>query len=289
MKWIRWVLLKIQSGHDSVHRQTDGQGDTSIPPFQLRWSWGYNNHQKCSVAFTSEQFHAWSAPRHYLNQRWNIVNWTLRNKLQWNFNLTSNIFIHSRNCIWKRHLQNGGHLSQPQCVSKQNFYYLGVEKWQKMEIYFHVFQSKFRTTRWLIFNFLNHIINIMELFQIHKGNNSVFGDELCVVRKTIVTDNSSSLLHEHVYTFSGVIELNSGESWWRHQIETFSALLALCAGNSPVTSEFLAQRPVTQSFDVFFDLRLNEPLSKQSLGWWFEMPSHPLWCHSNDDTGSHWW
>ena len=49
MKWIRWVLLKIQSGHDFVHRgtdgrtdrRTDGQGDTSIPPFQLRWSGGY--------------------------------------------------------------------------------------------------------------------------------------------------------------------------------------------------------------------------------------------------------
>ena len=40
MKWIWWVLLKIQSGHDSVHRRTDGQGDTSIPPFQLRWSGG---------------------------------------------------------------------------------------------------------------------------------------------------------------------------------------------------------------------------------------------------------
>ena len=43
MKWIRWVLLKIQSGHDSVHRRTDGQGDISIPPFQLRWSGGYNH------------------------------------------------------------------------------------------------------------------------------------------------------------------------------------------------------------------------------------------------------
>ena len=42
MKWIRCVLFKIQSGHDSVHRRTDGQGDTSIPPFQLRWSGGYN-------------------------------------------------------------------------------------------------------------------------------------------------------------------------------------------------------------------------------------------------------
>ena len=27
-------------------------------------------------------------------------------------------------------------------------------------------------------------------------------------------------------------------SWWRHKMETFSALLALCAGNSPVTGEF---------------------------------------------------
>ena len=40
-------------------------------------------------------------------------------------------------------------------------------------------------------------------------------------------------------------------------METFSALLAICAGNSPVTGEFPAQSPVTRSFDVFFDLRLN--------------------------------
>ena len=39
-------------------------------------------------------------------------------------------------------------------------------------------------------------------------------------------------------------------SWWRHQMETFSALLARCAGNSPVSGEFPAQRPVTRSFDV---------------------------------------
>ena len=41
-------------------------------------------------------------------------------------------------------------------------------------------------------------------------------------------------------------------------METFSALLAFCAGNSPVTGEFPAQRPVARSFDVFFDLRLNK-------------------------------
>ena len=45
--------------------------------------------------------------------------------------------------------------------------------------------------------------------------------------------------------------------------------------------EFLAQRPVTWSFDVFFDLRLNKRLSKQSWGWWFETLSRPLWRHCN--------
>ena len=70
--------------------------------------------------------------------------------------------------------------------------------------------------------------------------------------------------------------------WWRHQMETFSALLAICAGNSPVPSEFPAQRPVTPSFDVFFDLRLNKRLNKQSSGWWFETISHPLWRHCRD-------
>ena len=46
-------------------------------------------------------------------------------------------------------------------------------------------------------------------------------------------------------------------SWWRHQTETFSAQLAIYAGNSPVPGEFPTQKPVTRSFDVFFDLRLN--------------------------------
>ena len=55
--------------------------------------------------------------------------------------------------------------------------------------------------------------------------------------------------------------------WWRHQMETFSALLAICAENSPVPGEFPTQRPVTRSFDVFFDLRLNKRLSKQWWGW----------------------
>ena len=70
-------------------------------------------------------------------------------------------------------------------------------------------------------------------------------------------------------------------SWWRHQMETFSTLLAICAGNSPVPGEFPAQRPVTLSFDVFFDLRLNSRLSEQCWGWWFETLSRRLWRHCN--------
>ena len=66
------------------------------------------------------------------------------------------------------------------------------------------------------------------------------------------------------------------QTWWRHQMEIFSALLAICAWNSPVTGEFPAQRP------AFFDLRLNKRLSKQSWGWWFETPSHPSWRCSNE-------
>ena len=72
-----------------------------------------------------------------------------------------------------------------------------------------------------------------------------------------------------------------GNKSWRHQIETFSALLALCAGNSPVTGEFPAQRLVTRSFDAFLSAP-EFPVGKQSWGWWCETSSHLLWRHYND-------
>ena len=62
-------------------------------------------------------------------------------------------------------------------------------------------------------------------------------------------------------------------------METFSSLLAICVGNSQVPDEFPAHRPMTRSFHVFFPLRLNKRLSKQSWGWWFETLSQPLWRH----------
>ena len=69
------------------------------------------------------------------------------------------------------------------------------------------------------------------------------------------------------------IVLYQDSPWWRHQMEAFSSLLTICAGKSPVPGEFPIQRPVTRSFDVFFDLL--------SRGWWFETSSRALWRHRN--------
>ena len=92
-------------------------------------------------------------------------------------------------------------------------------------------------------------------------------------------------MYNRILLWTGIMGCHWGanvSSWWRHQMKTFSALLAIRAGNSPVTGEFPAQRPVTRSFDVFFDLLLNKGLSKQSWGWWSEVPSCPFWRHCNE-------
>ena len=65
--------------------------------------------------------------------------------------------------------------------------------------------------------------------------------------------------------------------WWRHQMETFSAILALCEGNPLVIGGFPSQRTATRRFDVFCGLRMNKQLSKQSRRRWFEMPPCSLW------------
>ena len=58
---------------------------------------------------------------------------------------------------------------------------------------------------------------------------------------------------------------------------TIFASLTLCEGNSPVTDGFPSQRPVTRSFDDFFDLRR----INRSRRWWFETPQRTLWHHCN--------
>ena len=96
-----------------------------------------------------------------------------------------------------------------------------------------------------------------------------------LMKLIILSTNSSQVVPYRIHASC------ENSSWWRHQMETFSALLAICAGNSPVPGEVPAQRPVTRSFGVFLDLRLNKRWSKQSWGWWFETLSCPFWRHCN--------
>ena len=83
-----------------------------------------------------------------------------------------------------------------------------------------------------------------------------------LIKRSVVHITDITEEVQHIFTSS---QLNANESigrcnwsflstWWRHQMETFSALLATCAGNSPVTGEFPSQGPETRSFAVFFDL-----------------------------------
>ena len=71
--------------------------------------WGRVTHI-CANHWSRQWLVAWTAPTHYLNQCWNIVNWTLGNKLQWNSNRNSNIFIK------KMHLKMSSGKSRPFCL-----------------------------------------------------------------------------------------------------------------------------------------------------------------------------
>ena len=68
--------------------------------------------------------------------------------------------------------------------------------------------------------------------------------------------------------------------WWRHEMETFSALLAFCAGNSPVPGEFPSQRPVMRSF-VFSLICACINGGVKIVRLVIEMRSRPLWRHCN--------
>ena len=69
-------------------------------------------------------------------------------------------------------------------------------------------------------------------------------------------------------------------SWWRHQMEFFPRYWPSVSGihRWPIDSP---QRPVTWSFNISFDIRLNKGSNKQSRRWWFGTPSRSLWRHCN--------
>ena len=129
----------------------------------------------------------------------------------------------------------------------------------------------FVATTWYVMSIIND--QVFEIFAILRTaqNGRQFPDGIlnaCSSMKTFVlvspiNNNSASV---------------QAVNWLRTMMSpsnaTFSALLALCAENSPVTGEFPSQWPVTRSFDAFFDLRLHKRSSKQSACRWFETQ----WC-----------
>ena len=135
-------------------------------------------------------------------------------------------------------------------------------------IYKHFYHKE--TTGFLIFPW--HTVeglgyDIFPSLEIWRSSRNCLWDTYVSTPTEIVTHES---LHKGPVTCVYIwwrhydVYSNYIRTWWRHQMETFSASLAICAGNSPVPGEFPAQWPVSQSFDVFFHLRLNKRLSKQS-------------------------
>ena len=82
--------------------------------------------------------------------------------------------------------------------------------------------------------------------------------------------------------------------WWtgRQHVGTKCLMIMMTSSNGNIScvsgllwgefpGEFPPQKPVTRSFDGYFDPRPSKWLSKQSWGWWFETPSRLLWRHRN--------
>ena len=103
------------------------------------------------------------------------------------------------------------------------------------------------------------------------GKTKTIINELQVVTKLVLTLH---ILLDHLSLFSL-------KSWWRHQMETFSALLALCVGNSPVpvNSPHKGQWRGAVMFSLIC-ARINGWVNNREA-WWFETPSWSLWRQSN--------
>ena len=82
---------------------------------------------------------------------------------------------------------------------------------------------------------------------------------------------------EFVYNTTALVTMVTG-GFFSHHLNYLKLLMVYFTDSSV----FPSQRPVTRSFGVFFDLRPNKRLSKQSRHQWFETPSSSLWHHCND-------
>ena len=112
---------------------------------------------------------------------------------------------------------------------------------------------------------------------------SYYNDLWCI-SNTIQSDRKYTGLTLRHYVRHWMLSVYSS-TWWSFMMTSsngniFRVTGPLC-GEFTGPGEFPTQRPVTQSFDIFFDLRLNKRLNKQSWGWWFETLSRPFWRHRN--------
>ena len=85
-----------------------------------------------------------------------------------------------------------------------------------------------------------------------------------------------------IATLKAIIWHDSNNSWYCDRNMMTSSNGSIFRVTGPLCGEFPSQRPVTRSFDISFDLRLDKWLGKQSWGWWFKTPSRPLWRHCNE-------
>ena len=174
--------------------------------------------------------------------------------------------------------------------------------WSFVPIFLKIYRALMRWTPWSFFG------EVAVMSRHDGGTHLEWGVEGRGMRalSQILSDESLSYSLKHISTGKHSLHISWRSthllhlyflfSWWRTSSNgNMFRVTGFCAGNSPatagnspatagnspVTGDFSSHIPVTRSFDVFFDLRLNRQLSKQSRRRWFETPSRSLWRHCN--------
>ena len=211
---------------------------------------------------------------------------------EWNFHLIWIIYnnFHSKKLNCKCNLQNMSHSVQASVMIFTHIF--TICQWHEICVVCFSFFDPHYTLYWMLFTKL-----YIEYFMEVQNNSAWHHHDISNALRLKLHDQHSldcifKCIFWKFYPNCLITIMNNcsrswlttkSVTWWRHQMETYSALLTICAGNSPVPGEFPTQRPVTQSFHVFFDLCPNKR-SKQWWGWWFETPSCPLWCPCDGET-----
>ena len=192
------------------------------------------------------------APSQFLNQCWNIVNWTLRNKPQWNLNWNSYIFIEENvfeNVIWKK----AAILSQPQCQT--------VSVWKMPShrpVWRLFFFIKIRGQLYYIYNGNLTPAIVMGLRCMHGSFSWFFEtvDTMTKINHLFILHCINQGISNHwpiIYLFSSLFRLTTKETsrlrifgplWGEPPVtgRWFTIPLPLCEGNPPLSGGFPSQR-----------------------------------------------